>query len=135
MDHVYGGRVLTKKLTAMVASSTSTPFDQPWYTNSGASTHVTSDLANLSLHNEYHANDKVAVGNGQVCQFHISGLLRYIMIMNHFVYIMFYIIHRFLLTFFQLINLPGLMIVVLCSSLMVFVSRIPRRGNAFPRQE
>lgn len=35
-----------------------------WYTDSGASSHITSDLANLSLSSEYHGDDQVAVGNG-----------------------------------------------------------------------
>lgn len=41
--------------------------DQTWYTDTGATHHitVTSDLANLTLQSEYHGNDTVQVGNGQ----------------------------------------------------------------------
>ncbi|XP_078148653.1 uncharacterized protein LOC144544113 [Carex rostrata] len=41
--------------------------DQAWYTDIGATHHitVTSYLANLTLQSEYHGNDTVQVGNGQ----------------------------------------------------------------------
>ncbi|TXG66786.1 hypothetical protein EZV62_008061 [Acer yangbiense] len=64
MNHAYEGRVPTKKLAAMVASTTVNKDDQVWYTESGASNHITSDLSNLSIQIEYHGNDQVAVDNG-----------------------------------------------------------------------
>ncbi|KAF8403163.1 hypothetical protein HHK36_011260 [Tetracentron sinense] len=35
-----------------------------WYPDSGATNHITSDLANLSLHSEYTGNDSMKVGDG-----------------------------------------------------------------------
>ena len=64
MDNAYEGKVPTKKLAAMVANTSSTRDDTTWYTDSGANTHITSDLANLAIHNEYHGKERVAVGNG-----------------------------------------------------------------------
>lgn len=64
MDHTYEGRVPTKKLTDMVASTCHRQDDLIWFTDSGVLNHITSDLANLSIHNEYHGFDQVAVGNG-----------------------------------------------------------------------
>lgn len=39
-------------------------FNNVWYTDSGAHSHISADLANLSLNNEYHGDDQLAVGNG-----------------------------------------------------------------------
>ena len=35
-----------------------------WYTDTGATNHVTSDLSNLSFHSEYEGGDQIALGNG-----------------------------------------------------------------------
>lgn len=39
--------------------------DQTWYTDSGATNHITNDLRNLSLHSGYQGNDIVSIGHGQ----------------------------------------------------------------------
>jgi hypothetical protein len=66
MDHTYEGRVPTKKLATMVATPTAmgTETNDAWYIDSGATEHITPNLANLSLYNEYRGKDKVIVGNG-----------------------------------------------------------------------
>ena len=64
MDHAYEGKIPTKQLAAMVATQTPTSNEQTWYTDSGASTHITPNLANLSIHNDYDGKDQVTVGNG-----------------------------------------------------------------------
>ncbi|KAL5756685.1 hypothetical protein ACOSP7_021123 [Xanthoceras sorbifolium] len=46
--------------------------DQPWYADSGATNHVTSDLGNLSVQADYRGNDRLTVGNGQ--QLNISQI-------------------------------------------------------------
>ncbi|KAJ0045806.1 hypothetical protein Pint_06093 [Pistacia integerrima] len=39
--------------------------EQPWYLDSGANNHITSELENLTLNQQpYHGNDTVTVGNG-----------------------------------------------------------------------
>lgn len=64
MNHAYQGRVPPQRVMAMIANQ-SPITDQPWYTDSGASHHITSDLANLSVHSEYEGGDTILFGNGQ----------------------------------------------------------------------
>lgn len=69
MNTAFEGRVPAKKLVAMVASSTTNNVSpSTWYTDSGASQHVTTDLANLAIQEDYTGTDKVAVGNGSGSQ-------------------------------------------------------------------
>lgn len=50
----------------MAASSSIDPETQNyWLTDSGATNHITADINNLSLCNDYNGNETVAVGNGQ----------------------------------------------------------------------
>ncbi|XP_010252418.1 PREDICTED: uncharacterized protein LOC104593993 [Nelumbo nucifera] len=49
---------------AHIASSSRSARDENWYPNSGATNHMTSDLGNLSLHDEYHGTYHILVGNG-----------------------------------------------------------------------
>uniref|UniRef100_A0A2N9FG22 Retrotransposon Copia-like N-terminal domain-containing protein n=1 Tax=Fagus sylvatica TaxID=28930 RepID=A0A2N9FG22_FAGSY len=64
MNQAYEGRVPTQKLTTMAdVASMNTP-RITWISNTGASNHITLDLANLVIHNDYHGKDLVAVGNG-----------------------------------------------------------------------
>ena len=44
-------------------TSASSSFD--WYPDTGASHHVTPDIASLTMSNDYTGNDKLVVGNGQ----------------------------------------------------------------------
>jgi histone deacetylase 1/2 len=64
MNHAYEGRIPTQKLTAMAAIASSNIPSSTWISDSGASNHITSDLTNLAIHNEYQGKDHVAVGNG-----------------------------------------------------------------------
>ena len=52
--------------------------DNAWYPDSGATHHLTADMANLSTFSEYHGQDQVHVGNGNTLTIkHIgSSLLR-----------------------------------------------------------
>ena len=50
-----------------------TVWDSARYADSGATNHVTSDLANLSIHSEYQGPDRLAVGNGQQLQISHTG--------------------------------------------------------------
>ncbi|CAL8133522.1 unnamed protein product [Prunus armeniaca] len=70
---------------AMVASHTPTP-SSTWFTDSGASAHITNDLAHLQLSQTYGGSDQVSVGNGQglhitnigscsISQFHLNKVL------------------------------------------------------------
>lgn len=38
--------------------------DQTWYMDSGATNHITNELANLSINSDYHGSEGVMVGNG-----------------------------------------------------------------------
>ncbi|KAL4600507.1 hypothetical protein ACB092_11G203400 [Castanea dentata] len=64
MNHAYEGRIPTQKLMAMAAAASLNNSQTTWLFDTGASNHITSDLANLAIHNEYHGQDQVAVGNG-----------------------------------------------------------------------
>uniref|UniRef100_A0A2N9IS10 Reverse transcriptase Ty1/copia-type domain-containing protein n=1 Tax=Fagus sylvatica TaxID=28930 RepID=A0A2N9IS10_FAGSY len=64
MNHAYEGRIPTQKLTTMAAIASSNAHPTTWISDTGASNHITSDLANLAIHNEYHGQDQVAMGNG-----------------------------------------------------------------------
>ena len=40
------------------------PVDPNWYVDSGATHHLTADIANLAAHSEYQGPDRVRMGNG-----------------------------------------------------------------------
>ena len=63
MDFAYQGRHPPQKLAAMVASHLPS-LSQSWYSDTGVTHHVTSDLDNLSIHTPYHGSDTVQVRNG-----------------------------------------------------------------------
>src|SRR6185312_13440564 len=44
-------------------ASTSSKVDTDWYTDTGATNHITSDLDCLAVRERYHGNDQVQVGN------------------------------------------------------------------------
>jgi hypothetical protein len=48
---------------SMAMASTSSKVDADWYTDTGATDHITSDLDRLALRERYHDNDQVQVGN------------------------------------------------------------------------
>ena len=54
MNHAYEGQIPTQKLTAMAAIASSNAHLTTWISDIGASNHITSDIANLVIHNEYH---------------------------------------------------------------------------------
>ena len=89
MDHTYQGHHPPTKLAAM-ATSNQFSSDLIWYTDTGATDHITSDIGNLSIRSDYHGPSKVSVGNGaSLCishtgsnsistpttQFHLSNML------------------------------------------------------------
>jgi histone deacetylase 1/2 len=49
---------------AYYASSDQNYGDSAWYMDSGASNHVTSDMCNLSIQEDYKGSDRLSVGNG-----------------------------------------------------------------------
>lgn len=66
MDYAYQGRHPPSHLAAMAASSNQV-FEDPniWLSDSGATNHITFEMANLDLSNEYDGEDTMAIGNGQ----------------------------------------------------------------------
>ena len=69
MNFAYQGRYPPAKLASMVASSMAAhsgpSSNQNWLTDTSASDHITSDLAQLSLHQQPTAGKTIIVGNGQ----------------------------------------------------------------------
>jgi histone deacetylase 1/2 len=61
-DHAYGGD--DEHYSANHAASTSYQVDPNWYTDSGATDHITGNLDRLHMREAYHGNDRVQVGNG-----------------------------------------------------------------------
>jgi hypothetical protein len=59
MDDSYNA-----KTSSAAMASTSSKVDADWYTDTGATNHITSDLDRLALRERYHGNDQVQVGNG-----------------------------------------------------------------------
>lgn len=49
---------------AFIGASNDGPSSQEWYLDSGATNHITSELNNLSIHNDYTGAEKLTVGNG-----------------------------------------------------------------------
>ncbi|RWR90949.1 Regulator of rDNA transcription protein 15 [Cinnamomum micranthum f. kanehirae] len=62
LDLSFQGRQPPEKLQAMAAAKHG---DTQWFTDTGATNHVTSDLSNLSIHSDYVGTDGLAVGNGK----------------------------------------------------------------------
>ncbi|KAF8019975.1 hypothetical protein BT93_G0612 [Corymbia citriodora subsp. variegata] len=63
MNYAYHGRNPPEKLAAMAIAPPTD--DSTWYTDTGASHHITADLGNLSISAPYSGSDEVQVGNGQ----------------------------------------------------------------------
>ncbi|CAK9168323.1 unnamed protein product [Ilex paraguariensis] len=72
LDYAYQGRNPSPQLSGMTASAGS-PIPNQWLTDTGASHHITSDLANLQIHSPYCGEDKISVGNGQELKIIHSG--------------------------------------------------------------
>jgi hypothetical protein len=65
MDHSYQGRHPPSQLTAMVAHINNSLEDQQWFADSGANSHITNELENLTLQQQpFQGQETVAVGNG-----------------------------------------------------------------------
>jgi hypothetical protein len=63
MDFSFQGRHPPSHLAAMAANTSVLPDDEPWYVDSGANQHISSNLGNLTLQQPYSGNETVSVGN------------------------------------------------------------------------
>lgn len=72
MDYSFQGKRPPVQLAAMAVSASQLNTQQ-WYTDTGATNHITNDLQNRSISSDYHGTDKVAVGNGQGLDIHHTG--------------------------------------------------------------
>jgi hypothetical protein len=65
MDYAYQGRHPPTQLAAMTAQTNTELDDQQWFADSGANSHITNELENLSLQQQpFKGNEAVAVGDG-----------------------------------------------------------------------
>jgi histone deacetylase 1/2 len=63
MDDSY-----SEKPPSVNVATSSSKVDTDWYTNTGATDHITSDLDRLAVRERYHGNEQVQVGNGSGLQ-------------------------------------------------------------------
>ena len=124
MDYAYQGQLPPNKLAAMVASN-QFPGEQNWYTDTGATDHITSDVGNLSLRSGYHGSDKVSVGNGASIFLILGPIL-----LSHPM-----LIFSLMTCYVYLISLPILFSCISSNkvslTLLVFVLRTKLRGRRF----
>ena len=64
------GRQPAEKLVAMVARKDNHSDDSTWYTDTGASHHVTSELGNLQVSTPYNGDDSFQIGIGESLPIH-----------------------------------------------------------------
>jgi hypothetical protein len=65
MDFAYQGCHPPSQLATMAAATHSaTEIEQPWYLDSGANHHITSEIENLTLQQPYQRIENVTMGNG-----------------------------------------------------------------------
>ncbi|WVZ64382.1 hypothetical protein U9M48_013903 [Paspalum notatum var. saurae] len=57
----------------VAAATTSYNFDQNWYTDTGATDHITSELEKLAMREKYAGNDRIHAANGSVMLHHNAG--------------------------------------------------------------
>lgn len=62
MDFAYQGKPPPTQLATMAVHTQPLQGDQPWLADSGANSHITYDLANLTLQQPYQGTEIVAVG-------------------------------------------------------------------------
>lgn len=72
MNPDFSGKIPPAKLAAMCAHYTSKP-SPSWLLDSGATTHITNDIANISSPTPYTGEDKVYVGDGNGLSIHHIG--------------------------------------------------------------
>ncbi|KAM2437268.1 hypothetical protein ACFX1W_014395 [Malus domestica] len=65
MNPDISGKIPPAKLAAMCAHYTSNPSHSSWLIDSGATSHITNDIANLSSPSPYTGEDKVYIGDGK----------------------------------------------------------------------
>jgi hypothetical protein len=63
MDYSFQGRHPPTHLAAMVAQNNAVVEDQQWVADSGANTHITNELDNLTLQQPFQSDETVTVGN------------------------------------------------------------------------
>lgn len=76
MDQSFQGSSSTMRGTspkAYVASSSSDNNNAHWYLDSGATSHLTNNLNNLSLYQPYEGEDHVTIGDGNQLAIHHTG--------------------------------------------------------------
>lgn len=69
----HGGNQGVQHASSSLSSMDSSAITPNWYFDSGASAHVTNDLANLQIHQPCHAGEGVVVGNGNSIPVSYSG--------------------------------------------------------------
>jgi hypothetical protein len=114
MDFAFQGKHPPAQLAAMATYTQDTPEDeQPWYLDSGANNHVTSELEKLTLQQPYQGQESVTVGNGGHLQIANTGSSLISTPSSQFFLHKSFIVLMHLLTFCPFSNSVGITIVIL----------------------
>jgi hypothetical protein len=127
MDFAFQGRHPPAQLAAMTAYTPDTPeVEQPWYLDSGANNHVTSELEKLSLQQPYQGTDQVTVGNGGGLQIANTGSSLITTPSSQFFFIKSCIAQMPLLIYYLYNSFVEITIAILFSPPLILPSRICR---------
>lgn len=70
----YQGRLPPSDLAAMAVDDNKSYAQQMWYVDSGANTHITSNVANLTFSQPYEGEETIMVGNGSCLMIQNIGI-------------------------------------------------------------
>jgi hypothetical protein len=113
MDYSYQGRHPPTQLAAMVAQRNVVVEDQQWLADSGANTHITNELENLTLQQPFQSDETVTVGNGASLAIENSGPPSCSLLILNFILKMSFIVLRLLPIYYLFKNFALIMIVIL----------------------
>jgi hypothetical protein len=114
-----------------VATTTSYKVDPNWYSDTGATDHITSDLDCLAIHERYHGGDQVQVDNGAGCVFCILVILLLLLLLILLYCIIFFMYLIFPGTSFLFINFSIIMTYFLNIILGIFLLRTDSHRRPF----
>ena len=120
--------------SAALVTTSSYKIDPNWYSDTGATNHITSDLGHLVVRKQYHGGEQVQVSKGaglQMLHTSHSSINTYA---HPLTFRIFCMCLKFSNIFFPFINFSMIMMYSLNNILGIFLLRIDGRGKSY-RQE